>query len=431
MLRRDLLKGIAAGALAAPFISTRALAAPVELNVVHAWPGHDKFHQAIADQFMAANPEIKIVFQTSPASYEDAHQLILRQAMTNALPDIYYSGFHLLAPMARTLKSRNLFVPLDPFIAAEGAEWKAKNYANRILALGEVDGQQAGMAFNTSTPIVYFNEELVKQAGGNPDAFPTNWDDFLALTSKIAGLGADIDGFYMGIHSGTDDWFFQAMIYQYGGNLMDAADAKVAFGDNSGTEAFKLLRRFVVDGKMKLGDDQQSRQQFLAGKMGVLFQSTANLKSTELGVGKTFTLRTTRYPMADKQKGGLPTGGNAVTMLTRDAAKQKAAWEFIKWVTGPQGQKEAVLASGYMPANQRVMEKEFLGEFYAASPNWRTSLDQIPVARKWYGYPGTNSVKIARGQKEIIGRVMRGEIAPDVGLTQTVELTESLLPKLP
>lgn len=428
MLRRTLLKSLATGAIVAPFVS-RAHAATTELTVMHAWPGHDKFHHEIANAFMAANPEVKISFQTSQVSYEDAHQLILRQAMTNQLPDIYYSGFHLLPPVARALKARNLYVPLDDFIKAEGAEWKARNYSNRILALGEVDGAQAGMAFNTSTPIVYFNEELVTRAGGNPDAFPTDWDGLFALSARIAALGSDIDGFFMGIHGGTDDWFFQAMIYQFGGNLMDAEDRNVAFGDASGEGAFKLLRRFVADGKMKLADDQQARQQFLAGKLGILFQSTANLKSTEDGVGKTFTLRTTRYPMADKTKGGLPTGGNAVMMLTRDKARQKAAWDFIKWVSGPEGQKVAVLASGYMPANQRVMEKEYLGDFYAANRNWRTSLDQIPVARKWYGYPGTNSVKIARSQKEIIARVMRGEIAPEAGLKETVDLTRGLLPK--
>lgn len=101
MLRRTVLKGFAATAataVAMPSIATRGFAATdaVELDVVHCWPGHDKFHTAIADEFMAKNPAIKIKFGTSPASYEDGHQQILRQAMTKQLPDIYYSGFHLL-----------------------------------------------------------------------------------------------------------------------------------------------------------------------------------------------------------------------------------------------------------------------------------------------------------------------------------------------
>lgn len=436
MLRRTVLKGLAAttaSAVAMPFIATRGFAATdaVELDVVHCWPGHDKFHTAIADEFMAANPAIRIKFGTSPASYEDGHQQTLRQAMTNQLPDIFYSGFHLLPPLARTLKSRGQFNALDSFIAAEGAEWKTTNYADRILALGNVDGEQAGMAFNTSTPIVYFNADLVRQAGGDPDAFPTDWDAFLDLSARISALGEDVDGMFMALHTGTDDWMFQAMIFQYGGSLMDETDTKVAFGDANGLEAVKLMRRFVTEGQMKLGEEQAARQQFFAGKMGMIFQSTASLKATTDSVGSTFELRTTRYPMADKEKGGLPTGGNAALILAKDEERQKAAWEFIKWVTGPEGQKVAVLASGYMPANQRVMEKAFLGDFYAANPNWRTSIEQIPVARKWYGYPGTNSVKIGRTQKEAMALVMRGDITPEAGLEQLVALTTDLLPKLP
>lgn len=433
MLRRTVLKGIAAAtasAVAMPAVLTRALAADaIELDVVHCWPGHDKFHAEIADAFMATHPDIRIKFGTSAPSYEDGHQQILRQAMSNHLPDIYFSGFHLLPPLTRTLKSRGQFVALDALIAGEGAAWKATNYADRILALGNVDGEQAGMAFNTSTPIVYFNADLVKKAGGNPDAFPTDWDALLQLSAAIAGTGDDVDGMFMALHTGTDDWLFQAMIFQYGGNLMDAADRKVAFGDKSGEEAVKLMRRFVSEGKMKLGEEQAARQQFFAGKLGIIFQSTASLKSTTDSVGANFELRTTRYPMADKTNGGLPTGGNAAMVLAKDEARQKAAWEYLKWVTGPEGQKVAVLASGYMPANQRVMEKAFLGDFYAANPNWRTSLDQIPVARKWYGYPGTNSVKIGRVQKEVLTLILRGDLGPEAGLAELVKVTADLLPK--
>ena len=38
-----------------------------------------------------------------------------------------------------------------------------------MLALGKVDGKTYGLAFNASLPIIYFNEQLVKAAGGDPD----------------------------------------------------------------------------------------------------------------------------------------------------------------------------------------------------------------------------------------------------------------------
>jgi multiple sugar transport system substrate-binding protein len=44
-------------------------------------------------------------------------------------------------------------------------------------------------------------------------------------------------------------------------------------------------------------------------------------------------------------------GGNVAMMFTRDAQKQRAAWEFIKFATGPVGATMMVNATGYMPAH--------------------------------------------------------------------------------
>ena len=75
---------------------------------------------------------------------------MLRQAVTNQLPDVYYSGFHLLAELVRTLVKRQQVVDLGPMLAAEPAEWRKANYSDAILALGQVDGKLYGMAFNAS-----------------------------------------------------------------------------------------------------------------------------------------------------------------------------------------------------------------------------------------------------------------------------------------
>lgn len=428
MNRRTLLKGAAS-------LTTLGLYAPmiaraqstVELAVTHCFPGHDGFHTEIAAAFMAANPDVKITFTNSPPTYEEGHQLILRQAMTNQLPDIYYSGFHLLPPLSRQLTERGAMTHLDAFIAAEGDAWKTANYSQRILDLGNFDGKQMAMPFNTSTPIFYFNEELVKQAGGDPEAFPTTWDEMFALAAKIDALGDDIDGFYMGIHTEAGDWFWQGLVYSNGGELMDAAEKAVAFGDDKGLAALTLTKRFVDDAKMNLRENQQGVQQFYAGKTGILVQSTASLRGTTDSVGTNFTLRTARYPLADAANGRLPTGGNAQIILTTDEAKHDAAWRFSKWVSGPEGQTVAVKFSGYMPTSLIAEQEAYLGGFYKENPNYTTSVGQIPVARKWFGYPGTNSNKIIDTQRENINLAMRGEMPVADVLAKMVTDTQALI----
>ena len=76
-------------------------------------------------------------------------------------------------------------------------------------------------------------------------------------------------------------------------------------------------------------------------------------------IGDKFTLGTHIFPVDDKANGKLPTGGNAAIITSRDPAKQKAAWEFLKFVTGPEAQKIVVETTGYLPTNLRTPGPEF------------------------------------------------------------------------
>ena len=68
--------------------------AQVKIEVVHAWGGHARFHVPIAEAFMAQNPDIEITYRSPMASYSDGHQTILRQAISDDLPDVWYSPYN-------------------------------------------------------------------------------------------------------------------------------------------------------------------------------------------------------------------------------------------------------------------------------------------------------------------------------------------------
>ncbi len=61
-----------------------------------------------------------------------------------------------------------------------------------------------------------------------------------------------------------------------------------------------------------------------------------------------------------------------------------------------------------MPTNLRAQAPDFLGKFYDQNPNFRTVSLQAERAKPWQGYPGGNSVRIWRAQRDIINSVMRG-----------------------
>ena len=422
MKRRTVLLGAIAlaGAMGTPV----AYAQEVTLDVLYAFPAFAKFHEPIAQEFMKRHPDIKIAFRAPATTYDDGHQAMMRQAMTNQLPDVYYSGFHLLSELARTLAKRNQIVDLGPLLAAESKEFRDRNYSPKIVNLGKVDGKLYGLPFNASSPIMYYNAELVKKAGGDPDHMPDTWDGILALAAKIRS--ADVAGLAYNVHDWPDVWLYHAMITQAGGTVVDGAKVPLG-GPELGVKVLERFRRFVAEDGMPLIDWDQSRQQFIAGKIGIFFDTPARLRQVTDLIGDKFTLRTAIFPIDNKAKGGLPTGGNAALITSRDPKKQKAAWEFLKFITGPEAQKIVVETTGYLPTNLRASGPEFLGPFYDKNPNFRTVSLQVERSVPWQGYPGGNSVKTWRAQREIIVAVMRGELAPKAGYDKLMKDTAALV----
>src|SRR6185312_10711607 len=132
------LAAVLASALLAALAGTGPARADVTLDVFYAQPSFARYHDPIAQAFMKAHPDIRIVFRAPAADYDVGHQAMLREAVTNNLPDIYFPGFHLLPELTDVLVPRKQILDLGPLLAAEPAEWRTGNYADKILDLGKV-----------------------------------------------------------------------------------------------------------------------------------------------------------------------------------------------------------------------------------------------------------------------------------------------------
>lgn len=423
------MRQLSAAALAAVFTlgAGAASAQDVTLDILYAQPGFAKFHDPIAQAFMAENPNVKIEFRAPAKDYDEGHLLMQRLAVTNQLPDMYFPGYHLIGELARSLAQRGQILDLQPLLDAEPAEWKEANYTESMLGLGVVDGVKYGMAFNASLPIIYINEDLVAKAGLDPKDVPTDWEGVLERAKKVHEAVPEAAGMGFTIYDWPDDWLFQAILRQEGATLVDPETGKAGFDNEKGLAALSLIPRMVTEGGMDLLEFEQARQQFAAGQVAYFFDTPARLAQVVDLIGDRFTMATAEFPLNDRENGGLPTGGAAAIITTTDAAKQAAAWDYIKFATGPKGQQLVVETTGYLPTNKLATGDDFLGPFYAAEPRFTTVAKQMELARPWEGYVGGSSVRIWRAQRDIIGPVIRGEITPEAGLKQLVETTNSML----
>lgn len=416
---------LAAAALATGLMTAAAEAAPVELVVEYSIPDLFKaVHETIAKEFMAKHPDIKIRFKAPQPGYEEAAQSVLRAAVAGQLPDVSYQGLN----RQRIFVDRGLAVDLGPFIAKE-KDWDKAGYDGSLMSLGQVKGRQYGMGFSISTPIIYYNADLVRKAGGDPDHFPTTWAGIFDLAKKIDALGDKIHGFHFDWDI-TGNWMWQALVFANGGSMLSADERKVAFDGPAGQKAITTLAAMVKDGTMRDVSSATSLQDFVSGHLGIWSHSTSRLGGVMKQVGQNFDLRTAAFPLGDAAAGRLPAGGNVAMMFAKDPAKQAAAWEYIKFATGPVGATVMVKGTGYFPANAKpAQDPALLADFYKANPNYLTAIKQLPVLTAWYAFPGENGLKITDVIKDRLQSVVSKSAVPDAALKGMTDEVQALLPK--
>jgi multiple sugar transport system substrate-binding protein len=398
--------------------------AETTLTVHYPMPGFFKdVMDAISKKFMEENPDIKIQFANPSATYEEGIQTIMRQAGTAEMPDVTFIGLNRL----RMLNERNIPIDLTPLVAKEG-DMASKGFSENILKLAQVKGKQVGLAFATSNPIMYYNADLVRAAGGNPDVPPETWDEVIALGGKIKALGDGNEG--IDFRWQGDDWMFSALLFGAGGTMLSKDESKVTFNGPEGQKAVEVLDRMVKEGGLPVLTKQAGEQAFVAGKIGFAFQTTGALRNTIKNVGTKFDLRTAHIPLIDPVNGKLPTGGNAVVILTHDVEKQAAAWEFARFAAGPYGASVVVPGTGYVPNNElAAASPDYLGTFYKENPLFRAGLEQMPLMKPWYAFPGSNGVKVTQTIVENLSRVVEQSATPQEALDDAAAEVEDLLPR--
>ena len=401
-----------------------AQTSPVEISFQYSIPELFRgLMEEMAAAFMRANPNVRVSIRAPEPDYEALLQRNLRDAVTRQLPDVAFHGLN----RQRTLVEREIPVDLKPFMAAD-ARIAEQGYSESLLSLGQVGAAQTGIGFALSTPILYYNVELLRRAGGNPENLPTTWEQVAALARAIHGTAENLNGMFFD-WTITGNWAWQALVFSHGGTMLSADERQVAMADEHGQRAMAALRLMIDEGRMPDLRSTAAISDFFAGRLGISMQSTAQLGRYNREIGGRFPLVCGRFPIPGPNA-RLPAGGNVAMMFARDAAKQAAAWEFIKFATGPVGATMMVNATGYMPASTiPAQREEMLGRFYRENPNHMVTFRQQDVITGWYAFPGQNALRITDNINDHLQSVVAKRAEPAAALTRMAADVQALLPR--
>ncbi len=287
---------------------------------------------------------------------------------------------------------------LEPLGGYEGAKELAivPSLGQEGSWVGGGDRPLVALPFNRSTPIAYLNGEIFSRAGL---AAPKTWIE-LRETAKALTLVENGRVVRHGFGCPIDWWFWVALVGQAGGQVVEP-DGRVSLGDQAGVEALELWQTLVgKDRTMKPppGRDynawEQTNQDYLAGRVAMIWTSTAFLKYLEQNA----KFPVIAAPLPAHRRRAVPTGGTHWVVMKDTPDEQKhTAWAFLRFMHEPEQAAFWATETGYMPVTRSAIEKLEREGYYKQHPNDRVALDQLEVAMAWPW-----STELFRIQREVV-----------------------------
>jgi len=382
--------------------STAAAAAdvssPVTLTLESYMPalgavGVTTINQLIAG-FEKQNPNVtvKLISDTNSAAAQSVANY-QREAATGTMPDVGQVVFDTLRFSASDLGAQPLedLYGSSKVTALFGGDYP---YFTPVSKLGVVGGKTYGVPWTLSTPVLFYNAELLKKAG--IDTPPSTWDEVASDSAKItAATGATgLANGCVGTANGGNDWCLQAILGSNGGGVLSKKDT-TTFDSKANVQALTTMQKLASSGAMTDLTIQQMVQQFASGKVAMVL-NTAALQTTLLNaVGSSFTIENTGMP-AFSGKTATPTNsGSALEVFTKDKTKQAAAYKLIQYLTSPEAETTITTQVGYPPLRDGVVDAaKYLKPFADEHPLLAANVAQLKKIIPWQSYPGNNFIQV-------------------------------------
>ena len=383
----------------------------------------------IATKFNASQPdyEVKAVFKGSYPEALNGAIAAYRAKQPPHVVQVYEVGTQTMLssgaiyPVFQLMKDNNLTVDWNDIIPP------VKTYYSQ-------GGNLYSMAFNSSTPILFYNKDLFKKAG-LADQAPATWTDVEAAAKKIVAAGGKC-GFGAAWPSWTlvenmHAWHDQPFADKSNGfdGLATALKINGAFG----VKMMDLLARGAKEGWFTYnGRLNKAEANMGAGECGVFLTSSAYIGNlTRVSEGK-FTWGTGFLPrMAGYPQGNSILGGATLwVMKGAKADDYKGVAQFFKFLASTENQAWWASVTGYLPLTNAAVKAMEASGVYQKSPALKTSVNQMNSGKTTPNSQGIrlgNYPAIRDAIEEQLENIFAGKKTPQQGMDEAVAKSNEIL----
>ncbi len=359
--------------------------------------------QKIVEEFEVTNPTVKVNVSVSDwGTYWEKLKTLMAGGTP---PDV----FAMDAPLYPDWQSRGVLLNLQPYIDKDP---KALDgfYPVTLEAYKKADGYY-GLPRDFQTIVLFYNKDMFDAAGV---PYPTDkWTmDDLKANAKLLTKDTNNDGTIDQWGFSTDlydmELFWSEAIWGYGGEIINPEGSQTLLTEGKARDAWNFISDMVVTDK-SVPDPDQSAQYgydvFAAGKAAM----------TTIGhwVVPQYSQLGFKWDVAAMPAGPVAHAtsvNSAGFVIAKDSKNADAAWEFVKYATGPSGQTRLTELGFAIPVLQSVAESPVYLEQTSAPINHKVFLDALSYAKpkptfrgyeEWATVVGDNLVPVWTGDTAI------------------------------
>lgn len=261
-------------------------------------------------------------------------------------------------------------------------------YADQLspshIRLGEYDGGRYAVPFAAEGSILLYNKGLFEQAGLDPEAPPTTWDEIYEAAKAITALGDGIYGYYFaGACAGCNAFTYLPLIWASGGDVLTEDGLSATVDSPEVRAALEFYKKMWDEGLIPPSAQADTGSDFLnaftTGTIGMAGSgafSIATLKNNypDVDFGLTF------LPGMEGGRSSFA-GGDSIA-ITSSSTHVAEAFEFISWVLSDEIQLEMFAARGQLPLRADLIENEYSQE----DPRLITNAEAMNLGKTPYSF---------------------------------------------
>lgn len=294
-------------------------------------------------------------------------------------PDLFLLNYRFIGQY----QARGVLEPVQPYLEGSDA-FEREDFFSQALEAFTFDGVLTCLPQNVSSLVVYFNKDLFQEIG--LEGPPEGWT-FFDMVGLARNLTIDVDGdgapeqYGLGVEPTAIR--IAPFIWSNGGSLVDDERAPTRFTleEPAAVEVmqsfFDLREEYRVIPTEHEIEAQEDEDRFLNGTTAMLLASRRETPS--LRTITDFEWDVAPLPVFQEPAGILHSDAYC---MPRQSAHKDAAWRFMEFALGPEGQRITAEAGRTVPSLIEVANSDAFLDPDQPPASSQVFLDTIPTIRR-------------------------------------------------